>query len=902
MAKSPELVDVTAGFASASAQNANNDKIEASFNNTLSRDGSSPNAMEADLDMNSNDVLNVGQLGAATFVLNGTTITPSSTVGTAATTSEDGLMSKEDKQKLDNLAAISFSTRQAAIDASTTAERLYIRGYTTEGDGGEGWWNYSSTEPFHALKFQSGGRWYEKAPENGWINDKQAGVVGDGTTDDTTALQNAINFCVHYSAAGEAAQCNLRLISEKIRTTDTIHILYGDGSGSIYIQGFAKPFRSEDAFNGSAIISEVTDRMAVSICGARHVVLENVYVKGLAGDDILNLDRNAASYDSESTWDTALTTAGYTNPGERYAPRAGFMVDGYCGTKPGGASGSGTEPYPTPTLPSYISAGTDGYGRTTSSRVDFINCTAQGFELGFGVGSSVDGLQGDYVSFERCLAERNKICLSVGQSQSRGVQLDRFQPTRFFTAITNNTHGAQVGRFATEINLDGGSGVNVFSIVSSSTVGPISFHGEMEAIRRIGDLGTGTSADHGITFRDCKFNFNHETALSFPANVLDCNNSTTRVKFKNCIFNGFGYAFSFHDSPNVYLEDDCRTLPEIPRNAPEAIFHNGLAGFVGDVDAKTYRHHEIMAQPYTIATTPVAGTVQTFGPNYTQVTRDYCIPLWSREFGQSPASTGTLSTIHLRPHYSSTISNSTIFNSGTFNAGTRSISATIASPNQTTDMHRGGQPGDLFKCVNTGSALRVDSYNYGTGAVSYKLLTNCYISNANKNRRGDWTVSTTYAIDDVVRSTTDYEYYICTVAGTSSGDDSDLAGSSDTGVTWVAVTWAIIDSNFDITTSSCDRVSLSVYTTSSPLYITSTSSSKTLSSPQSTTTTSATTIMNELSTGDAIKARDVRYSPSTTEASTVIDTISAGTNIVMIGNATNSWSAAELTFFHRKYT
>lgn len=41
------------------ATNANNDLIEAGFDNTLSRDGTSPNTMGADLDMNSNHILNL---------------------------------------------------------------------------------------------------------------------------------------------------------------------------------------------------------------------------------------------------------------------------------------------------------------------------------------------------------------------------------------------------------------------------------------------------------------------------------------------------------------------------------------------------------------------------------------------------------------------------------------------------------------------------------------------------------------------------------------------------------------------------------------------------------------------------------------------------------------------------
>lgn len=68
------LQPVTSGFASTDRLNANFEAIEAALENTLSRDGSAPNQMEAELDMNSrkitnlaagennNDAVNYGQL------------------------------------------------------------------------------------------------------------------------------------------------------------------------------------------------------------------------------------------------------------------------------------------------------------------------------------------------------------------------------------------------------------------------------------------------------------------------------------------------------------------------------------------------------------------------------------------------------------------------------------------------------------------------------------------------------------------------------------------------------------------------------------------------------------------------------------------------------------------------
>lgn len=59
MAKIGSLKTVASGFLSTTSLNSNFSAITAAFNNTVSRDGSSPNTMSADFDMNSNFILNL---------------------------------------------------------------------------------------------------------------------------------------------------------------------------------------------------------------------------------------------------------------------------------------------------------------------------------------------------------------------------------------------------------------------------------------------------------------------------------------------------------------------------------------------------------------------------------------------------------------------------------------------------------------------------------------------------------------------------------------------------------------------------------------------------------------------------------------------------------------------------
>lgn len=78
MAKKATLTDVSSGYASGTTLNANFDAINDKLDNTLSLDGSTPNAMGADLDMNSNDINNVGTVNTTTLKVGGTTFVPAS--------------------------------------------------------------------------------------------------------------------------------------------------------------------------------------------------------------------------------------------------------------------------------------------------------------------------------------------------------------------------------------------------------------------------------------------------------------------------------------------------------------------------------------------------------------------------------------------------------------------------------------------------------------------------------------------------------------------------------------------------------------------------------------------------------------------------------------------------------
>lgn len=77
MAKRPTLSNIGNIPTAAEPLNTNFERIAVAFDNTISRDGSTPNTMLADLDMNSNDLLNVGAINATEITVGGASIAAS---------------------------------------------------------------------------------------------------------------------------------------------------------------------------------------------------------------------------------------------------------------------------------------------------------------------------------------------------------------------------------------------------------------------------------------------------------------------------------------------------------------------------------------------------------------------------------------------------------------------------------------------------------------------------------------------------------------------------------------------------------------------------------------------------------------------------------------------------------
>jgi len=171
------IPDINADYAATSSINDAFDQIETAIENTLSRDGTTPNNMAATLDMSSNAINNLGAPLSPTSAARLSDVTTTGNVEIGRT--------------------IYTSIASLRLSDPTQEQNVLLSGYYVEGDGGGGdfYWDSSSTETddngtIIKVTAITTGRW--KRSYSGAVNVKWFGVTGDGVTDDIASLALAV--------------------------------------------------------------------------------------------------------------------------------------------------------------------------------------------------------------------------------------------------------------------------------------------------------------------------------------------------------------------------------------------------------------------------------------------------------------------------------------------------------------------------------------------------------------------------------------------------------------------------------------------------------------------------------------------------------------------------------------
>lgn len=131
MTKKPNLKTITSGYAATTALNENFEALRDALDNTVSRDGSVPNSMSADLDMNSQDILNANVIAAGSLTLNGTLVVPSGVDPVFSGTVTDFMVTLLDDENA--------ATARATLGAAATSHTHVIADITDFTDSSTNW-------------------------------------------------------------------------------------------------------------------------------------------------------------------------------------------------------------------------------------------------------------------------------------------------------------------------------------------------------------------------------------------------------------------------------------------------------------------------------------------------------------------------------------------------------------------------------------------------------------------------------------------------------------------------------------------------------------------------------------------------------------------------------------------
>lgn len=401
----------------------------------------------------------------------------------------------------------------------------------------------------------------------------------------------------------------------------TIHVGRGVGLNRSVLVGQGRPLRSESPFirTGTALIhtGPITGQ-AINTQGGRHSRIANLSLKGTLHDAIeaLFVPADRSSLVDPATW-TAL------GGDDRYSPYAGITVDAFAGTAPA-----------TP----YLGA---TYGRASTSSFEMEEVEIDGFNTGFVCVPANTDAQGDFTNVRNMRIVDCMYAFSVGNSQSRNVNIDVIHYLNCHTVFTNNKHGKQNGRYNGIIrHATGGQCSYIFDFTLGNVFGGVIFEelyseAGLFAIGKCGDGtgGLGVTFQGGIIAPGASFG----TAPYFLTGLTNC-----PVVFDGTCFSSYPTTLAFQPA-NVRFLNGCfatsnwAVAATDATNLHKSYAHNATAGGIVTPLANQRGDQEIMFRPRNVETGVGQVAVQ-LGPNFsTYVSRIYCCPLWQSVPGRSPS-------------------------------------------------------------------------------------------------------------------------------------------------------------------------------------------------------------------------------------------------------------------------
>jgi hypothetical protein len=380
MAKKPDITTIASGYYSRQALNTNFENLQDGFDNTLSLDGSTPNSMGADFDVNGNNILNAGQIATDSLLIGGVAVASGSGVNfettylTASYTGDGSTLAyaltanpqTENNVNIyvdgvyQNKTTFSLSGTTVTFSAAPPLNAAIEIVYPTNTDTLNG-------SDALAITYNQGGtnaqdrNVKQKLQET--VSVKDFGAVGDGVTNDTAAVSAWLDNLLTTANKGYVPEGQYLLSSQVAKTTTNINLtiegagigisqfLVGNGTGGISLVSTDK--ETEVYISGVEFIANQTNagvglQITMPEGGNRHnrsVVLRDVKFSVINETDATNYGYFSTAVDLTGCWRPLLNNlivSGPYGPGISsnlsdsspiYKTSVGVDVDGCYGVK-----------------------------------------------------------------------------------------------------------------------------------------------------------------------------------------------------------------------------------------------------------------------------------------------------------------------------------------------------------------------------------------------------------------------------------------------------------------------------------------------------------------------------------------------------------------------------------------
>ena len=549
------------------------------------------------------------------------------------------------------------------------------------------------------------------------LNVLDYGAVGDGVTDDTAAIQAAINAAI-YNGGSQAngLKVTVRIPAGTYLISDTIQLGYGITFNSVIVEGDGYKYRTENLFDGTGIVVTFSDMPAFNFQGSRGSVLRGVGITGLL---VNYIESNQMGGIGTPVIDDTIA-ANWNDPSlsatqdSRYAPYAAITIDAYSGARPAVS-------YPNVTYPSYLGAVAQ-YNKNFSSDVLIEDVYVQGFTVAVAnQPCDADG-NGDFTLLRRCYFERCKWGVSVGNTQSRNVRIEAMKASSMYSVLTNNQHGRRLGKFGGEIaDLSIFGAINIFEF-SAFYAGPITFTNlYAESLWRLGNQAATSTNEVPFIFNGCEFSLTgQDDTRGVPATVLSgLGGQVGSFVFNGCVFDGYPSVVSLNYNGLVFsggtvFRVDARTNPY------QQFAHNATCGGLVTYQINNPQYSDIRVKFYNLDTNAVEGlTART--SLWTKGTRKNCIPFYSMNVG---ATDEVYDSFVSTTKYFTGIESKSAFSSLTL--VNKTLTGTFSARTDAQFMNLGPLPGDVIWDDATGMVFFVRS-----------RTTTTFIAEAQNNYKSD---------------------------------------------------------------------------------------------------------------------------------------------------------------------